>query len=134
MNVKLYTAALTVVVGLVLATPAFAQGATVGPNCTIAWIANAEPDLASYRVYGTLQLPNGVITSKTLDVPKPAVAGATVSTTCLAMGLTTGGALNIQVDAVDTLGNRGPKSVVSANTQDISPPAQPQGLTVTPNP
>ena len=36
--------------------------------------------------------------------------------------------------AVDTLGNRSVKSVVSVNTQDVSAPAQPTGLVVTPNP
>ena len=120
---------------LALALPSHAQGAVVGANCTITWNANVEADLLSYRVYGTLQPPApGALIAKTLDIPKPLVAAPTVSTTCAQLGLTTGGTLTLQVDAVDTLGNRSVKSVVSVNTQDVSAPAQPTGLVVTPNP
>jgi hypothetical protein len=111
-----------------------AQGATVGANCVIAWPSNTESDLASYRLYGSLQPAIGPLISKTLDIPKPAVAAPTVSTTCAAIGLQSGGVLTFQLDAVDTLGNRSTKSVASVNTQDVSPPAQPGAITVTPSP
>lgn len=111
-----------------------AQGATVGANCVIAWPSNTETDLASYRVYGSLQPAIGPLISKTIDLVKPPVATPTMSTTCAAIGLQTGGTLTLQVDAVDTLGNRSLKSVASVNTQDVSPPAQPGAMTVTPSP
>jgi hypothetical protein len=125
---------LILVMGL-FSLPALAQGATVGANCIIAWNANTETDLLNYRLYGTLQPPApGVLISKTLDVAKPPQGGPTASTTCAAIGLTTGGTLGFQVDAVDTLGNRSIKSVLSTHTQDVSAPAQPTGMTVTPSP
>lgn len=112
-----------------------APAQTVGPNCTIRWNANAEVDLLSYRVYGGLQPPAPApLIAKTLDVAKPPQGGPTVSTTCAALGLTTGGVLSVQVDAVDTLGNRSPRSVIVTSNQDISSPAQPTGLVITPNP
>jgi hypothetical protein len=116
---------------LLLATASHAQAVTVGPNCTVVWTANVEPDLATYRVYGTLTstaVPPVQI-AKSIDVPKP-----TTSTTCAALGLTTGGNLSVQVDAVDALGNRSPKSIAVVAVQDVSPPAQPTGVTITPNP
>lgn len=119
------------VVGLVLGSvwPTLAQPVTVGANCTIAWTANTETDLASYRVYGTLTPATGTPLSKTLDVLKPIT-----STTCAAVGLTTGGTLAIQLDAVDLLGNRSAKSVTVTAIQDVSAPTQPTGLVITPNP
>jgi hypothetical protein len=120
---------------LASALPLHAQGATVGPNCTVTWTANTEVDLASYRVYWTLTPAAGTPVSGSLDILKPAVAAPTMTTTCAALKVPAlGGALSFQIDAVDTLGNRGIKSVVSANTQDISPPGQPSGIVVTPNP
>lgn len=114
----------------IVSIPASAQAVTVGANCTIAWTANTEADLATYRVYGTLAtspaLP-GI--SKTLDVAKTAT-----STTCLALGLQSGGQLMVQVDAVDTVGNRSPKSIVVTAVQDVTGPTQPSGVTITPNP
>jgi hypothetical protein len=123
-----------IVMCLISAGLATAQGATVGANCLITWPANTETDLASYRLYGVLQPAVGTAISKTLDIAKPAVAVPTVSTTCAAIGLQTGGTLTFQVDAVDTLGNRSAKNVESVHTQDVSPPAQPGAITVTPNP
>lgn len=125
---------LTLVLLLAAAVPAPAQGVTVGANCTIAWTANSEADLAMYRVYGTLQPSSGSTIVKMLDIPKPVVAGPTVSTTCAQLGLQTGGTLTVQVDAVDVLGNRSPKSVLVTAVQDIAAPAQPTGLMITPNP
>jgi hypothetical protein len=124
----------TVGVLLMASNLTFAQGATVGANCLITWPANTETDLASYRLYGTLQGAGVNVISRTLDIPKPTVAAPTVSTTCAAIGLQTGGTLTLQVDVVDTLGNRSVKSVASVNTQDVSPPAQPGAITVTPSP
>lgn len=124
----------SLLIAMAWAVPAMAQGATVGANCAIAWPANTETDLASYRLYGTLQPAVGTVIAKTLDIPKPVVAAPTVSTTCAAIGLQTGGTLSFQLDAVDTLGNRSAKSLASVNTQDVSPPAQPGAITVTPNP
>ena len=119
----------------IVSLPANAQAVTVGPNCTIAWAANTEPDLAKYTVSGTLvPLAGGVGLTKTLDVPKPPITAATVSTTCAALGLQTGGTLSVQVEAVDLLNNRSVKSVLVTAVQDISAPAQPTGVTITPNP
>jgi hypothetical protein len=101
-----------------------AQTVNVGTNCTITWNANIENDLAGYRVYG---LQGGV--TKTVDIAKP-----TVTTTCAALGTQAGGALTIQVDAVDLVGNRSPKSASVIANQDIAAPTQPSGLSVTPNP
>jgi hypothetical protein len=131
---RLMRIGLVLVVLLMAAGPTFAQGATVGANCAISWPSNTESDLASYRLYGTLQPAVGALIAKTLDVPKPVVAAPTVSTTCAALGLQTGGTLTLQVDAVDQLGNRSIKSVASVHTQDVSPPAQPGAITVTPSP
>lgn len=114
---------------LALSLPANAQAVTVGANCTIAWVANAEVDLATYRVYGTLTPAVGAAISKTLDIAK-----ASTSTTCLALGLQTGGTLSVQVDAVDAVGNRSPKSVVVTAVQDAAGPTQPSGVTITPSP
>jgi hypothetical protein len=114
---------------LLIASTGFAQTATVGKDCTVSWAANTEPDLASYRVYGTLTPAGGVAVVKTLDILKPST-----STTCAALGLQTGGILSVQIDAVDQLGNRSAKTIPVTATQDVSPPAQPSGLTVTPNP
>jgi hypothetical protein len=66
---------------------------------------------------------------KILDIMKPAT-----STTCAAMGLQSGGTLSIQVEAVDVLGNRSPKSVVVTMLQDVAGPAQPTGVTISANP
>ncbi len=101
-----------------------AQVLTVGANCTIKWTGNSEADLAGYRVYGT----QGGIT-KTLDVVAPIA-----TTTCAALGTQAGGTLSVQVDAVDFSGNRSARSVAVTVNQDIAGPAQPSGLTVTPNP
>jgi ribosomal protein L37AE/L43A len=136
---RIYMKRIVAMIGLCLvcvlsAGIATAQGATVGANCAISWPSNTESDLASYRLYGTLQPSVGNVLSRTIDIPKPAVAAPTVSTTCAAIGLQTGGALTLQVDAVDTLGNRSAKSLASVNTQDVSPPAQPGAITVTPSP
>jgi len=114
---------------VIVSIPANAQAVTVGANCTIAWAANTEADLATYRVYGTLTSVIGVPISKTLDAPKTAT-----STTCLALGLQSGGTLSVQVDAVDALGNRSPKSIVVTAVQDATGPTQPTGVTITPSP
>lgn len=133
MKTSMYLAA--ALVSLALSMPAFAQTpVTVGANCSIRWNSNVETDLLSYRVYGTLTAPNGVAVSKTLDVPKPAVVAPTVATTCAAIGLQTGGNLSVQVDAEDTLHNRSVRSAIAVAVQDISGPAQPTGLVITPNP
>lgn len=123
-------------IAMLMSMPAFAQVANVGANCGIRWTANAEIDLLSYRVYGTLTAAavGSVPVSKTIDVPKPTVVAPTVATTCAALGLTTGGTLSVQVDAVDTLGNRSPRSVAVSAIQDIVGPLQPTGLIITPNP
>ena len=135
MNKRVVTyMALCVVLMLAWAVPAQAQAATVGANCSISWPANTETDLAGYRLYGTLQPSAGSIISRTLDIPKPAGVTPTVSTTCAALGLQTGGTLTLQLDAVDTLGNRSAKNTASVHIQDVSPPAQPGQITVTPNP
>lgn len=121
----------SVLVGLSLCVLGFgivgvseAQTIPIGTNCTISWDANIEGDLAGYRVYGT----QGGVT-KTVDVAKPIV-----TTTCAALGTQSGGGLTIQVDAVDTVGNRSAKSGSVIANQDITGPAIPSGLTVTPNP
>lgn len=101
----------------------------VGANCLVVWNANQEPDLASYRVYGTLTPAGGTAVSKTVDVLKPGT-----STTCAALGLQTGGILSVQLDAVDQVGNRSAKTVPVVVTQDVQGPTQPTGLTVTPSP
>lgn len=133
---KRYALALMAILLIVTtwAVPVQAQGATVGANCAISWPANTEPDLASYRLYGSLQPAIGLLIARTLDLPKSLTPSPTVSTTCAALGLQTGGTLTLQVDAVDTLGNRSLKSVASVHTQDVSPPAQPGLITVTPSP
>lgn len=133
---KLYALALiaSLLIAAAWAVPAQAQGATVGANCAISWPSNTETDLASYRLYGTLQPAVGTLIAKTLDIVKPLVVAPTVSTTCAALGLQTGGTLTLQVDAVDTLGNRSAKNAASVHTQDVSPPAQPGAITVTPSP
>lgn len=101
-----------------------AQVQTVGANCAIRWTGNSEADLAGYRVYGT----QGGVT-KTLDVVSPVV-----TTTCAALGTQAGGTLSVQIDAVDLSGNRSAQSVAVTVNQDIAGPAQPSGLSVTPNP
>jgi hypothetical protein len=126
---KQLIATFSIVLITLLAGVAQAQSATVGANCAIGWTANTDADLASYRVYGTLTPAAGVAVAKTIDIVKP-----TVATTCAALGLQTGGTLNVQVDAVDVLGNRSAKSVVVTAIQDIVAPAQPTGLTITPSP
>ena len=109
----------------VLACAALAEAQTVvGANCTMSWTANTEPDLSGYRVYAT---QNGV--TKTIDVLKPAT-----STTCAAVGTQAGGALSVEVDAVDLVGNRSVKAGPVVVTQDVAAPTQPSGLAVTPNP
>lgn len=113
-----------VLIALAIFTVRANAQAVVGANCTISWTANTEADLGGYRVYGTA----GALT-KTLDVLKPAT-----STTCAALGVQAGGTIMIQVDAVDVVGNRSPKSVVVVTVQDITAPVQPTGVTVTANP
>ena len=113
-----------VVLVVVCGMAGMVEAQVVGANCTISWNANTEVDLGGYRVYGT----QGTLT-KTIDVLKPIV-----STTCGALGVQAGGALVVQVDAVDVVGNRSPKSVSVTVTQDIVAPLQPSGITVTPNP
>lgn len=121
---------------LIVAATAHAQVGIpiVGANCKIQWNSNTEADLAKYTVTAVLTPPSGVAVTKLLDVPKPLVAAPTVSTTCLAMGLNLGGTLTVQIEAVDTLGNRSVKSAVAMATQDVVAPTQPTGVTVTPNP
>lgn len=101
-----------------------AQVVTIGSNCTIKWTASPDADVAGYRVYGV----QGAV-SKTLDVTAP-----TVATTCAALGTQAGGTLSVQVDAVDLVGNRSTRSAAVTVNQDIVGPAQPNGLSVTPNP
>jgi hypothetical protein len=116
---------------LALTVSASAQAVTVGGNCTISWTASTATDLVSYRVYGSLAstATPPVVVARTLDVLKPAT-----STTCAALGLTSGGTLSVQLDAVDALGNRSPRTVAVTATQDVSPPDQPTNITITPNP
>ena len=115
---------LSVLLVLGIVGMAEAQVSTVGADCTIRWTANTESDLAGYRVYGT----QGGITN-TLDVVSPVV-----TTTCAALGTQAGGPLSVQVDAVDLSGNRAVRSAAVTVNQDIAGPAQPSGLSVTPNP
>ncbi|RBY94391.1 hypothetical protein DQ244_03475 [Blastococcus sp. TBT05-19] len=80
---------------------------------TLSWTANAENDLASYRV-----LRNGV-----------EIATVT-GTTYTATGLTNDVAYGFSLVAVDTSGNRSAATpTVSATPTDLTPPARPTGLT-----
>jgi chitodextrinase len=81
----------------------------------LSWTANAEPDLASYRV-----LRDGVEIAT--------VAGTTYTDT----GRTNGVAYTYTLVAVDTHGNRSPESApVQASPIDLTPPAAPTGLAAT---
>ncbi|MFD2090801.1 fibronectin type III domain-containing protein, partial [Blastococcus deserti] len=81
---------------------------------TLSWTANAEPDLASYRV-----LRGGVEIAT--------VTGTTYTDTGLTNDTTYGYALV----AVDTRGNRSaPSATVSATPTDLTAPATPTGLVV----
>ncbi|MFP5372120.1 MAG: fibronectin type III domain-containing protein, partial [Actinomycetes bacterium] len=79
----------------------------------LSWNANAEPDLASYRV-----LRNGV-----------EIATVT-ATSHLDLGLTNDTTYSYTIVAVDTHGNRSPASAaVLVTPTDLTPPAAPIGLT-----
>jgi chitodextrinase len=83
---------------------------------TLSWAANTEPDLASYRVFR-----DGV-----------EIATVTGTRTYVDTGLTNDRTYGYALEAVDTHGNRSPRSAaVSATPTDLTAPATPVGLGVT---
>ena len=101
-----------------LTAPAAPTGlvATAGENrVALSWTANAEPDLATYRV-----LRNGVEIAT--------VTGTAYTDT----GLTNDVTYTYTLVAVDTHGNRSPASAPAAATPRDGPPAAPTGVTATP--
>ena len=119
---------------LVLAVAVQAQGVTVGSNCKIQWNSNTESDLAKYTVTGmlTANTAGSVPLTKAVDVLKPVATLATINITCAQIGLTTGGTLSIQVEAVDALGNRSAKSSPVTALQDATGPTTPSGVVIVP--
>ena len=94
------------------AAPANVVGGRGDERAGLSWDANAEPDLASYRV-----LRDGV-----------EVASVT-ATSYLDLGLTNDVTYTYTVVAVDTHGNRSaPSASVSVTPTDLTPPAAPTGL------
>jgi chitodextrinase/Tol biopolymer transport system component len=99
-----------------LTAPATPTGLAAAPGdgrVDLTWTANAEPDLASYRV-----LRDGV-----------EVATVTGATSYTDTGLTDDRTYAYRLVAVDTHGNRSPASApVAATPADVTAPATPTGL------
>ena len=113
-----------IVLLLLLAVPLWAAGNVVGTNARITWAANAESDLAGYKVFvGTAP---GVYT-KTMDVKPadPAKPEAALSRFVLPEGQ-----YYLAVAAYDQAGNLGPKSAEVAFVLDATAPAAPVGVVV----
>ena len=128
---------------LLVPTLAFADGPVVKQStCTVTWDApqtSADAsnltDLAAYGVY-VAATPAALAAMGFLGaiaVPAPATdppAGASATWSCKALAP---GQYYVQVDAVDTLGNRsGRSAVVPFVSQDDVPPQAPSGLRVGP--
>jgi large repetitive protein len=90
----------------------------------VAWQANTEPDLASYRVYRDGQL------LATLGVVAPP---GTTPTSYQDSGLANGAAHTYAVTAVDTHGNESPTSTTGATPVDTTPPGGASGLAAAPS-
>jgi len=132
---------LTVAILFALATPAWADGVVVKQStCSLGWTApqtNADAtnlaDLAAYGVYvaatpsalAALTAPVAVVPAPALDPP----AGASGIWPCKSLAP---GQYYVQLDAVDTAGNRSVRSaVVPFVSADDVAPAAPTGLSVT---
>lgn len=90
----------------------------------VAWQANTEPDLASYRVYRDGQLV------ATVGVVAPP---GTTPTSYRDTGLANGTARAYAVTAVDTHGNESPTSTTGATPVDTTPPGVASGLAAAPS-
>ena len=98
------------------AAPTGLVGTRGSGKITLAWTANTEPDLATYRVL------------------RDGVEVATVTgTTYVDNGRPNGTAFTYAIVAVDTHGNRSSASAPSTvSPSDVTPPAVPSGLVATP--
>ena len=129
--------ALIVAAVLAVAIPASAQAVNQA-TCLVSWTApqtNADgtnlADLKEYGVYVGTAL--NLMTTVTAVVPAPnadPVAGATASWSCKAL---VPGSYFVQVDAVDTTGNRSVRTAAvpfSVVVPDVVAPSAPTGLQV----
>jgi fibronectin type 3 domain-containing protein len=100
--------------------PAAPTGLVATPGdgqVALAWSANADSDLAYYRIY----------------VNQALVADNVAGTSYTVGSLTSGSAYQFEVAAVDTSGNESPPSAAANATPfDSTPPAVPAGLAATP--
>ena len=95
----------------------------------VSWSANAEADLAGYRVYYRLGAPgppwDGSATVE--GAPSPVTV---TSTNCLLRGLSLGANYFVAVSAVDTTGNESPLSPPQEVTTSQAAPAPPTSVAV----
>ena len=111
-------------VGLCFGGTAWAQPVEYPKGCLdLEWIANAEPDLAGYRIY---------VDENGQPQPVVIVGNDMITKACNELSFNEGNIYSVALTAFDTSGNESPPSLpVEFSWPDTTPPATPTGLTIT---
>lgn len=113
---------LLVLFSLLITSPLWAVGVTVGTGCVISWNANTEADLAGYKLF----------VGKTPGAygPAQAILAPAQSITCTGAGITLDGQYYVTLSAYDKANNESAKAIEVPFTVDGITPAVPSGLKI----
>ena len=117
MKVLIYTLVL-----LLITSPLWAVGVTVGKGCIISWDANTEADLAGYKLF-VGKTPGSYGPAQTIAAPAQSI-------TCAGAGITADGQYYITLAAYDKINNESAKAAEVPFTVDGATPVVPVGLKV----